>query len=343
MMKCAVWTGADNVEVQERPVPEVSDDEILVSVAYAGICGSDMHILRGGLPVEVLAPPRILGHEFSGVVERVGRQVKAFKRGDRVVAHPNAPCGECTFCRMGAENHCIGQYSIITGPKGGAFAEYIVVKGRQTYHLPDHVPLKEAALVEPTAIALHCVDRAQIKPGERVVILGGGPIGLLCLQLARLAGASTLILSEPDQGRRHAGECMGADVVVDPLKEDLADIVREATAGMGVDVAIEAVGAPKVIEQGVELVRNGGRLMIVGWPPRTSTVNLHPYQIYRRELDIRGSYFSPYSFQRAINLIPRLDLAPFLTHCFRLAEAPQAFNAQKSRTGLKILICPHDD
>lgn len=341
-MRCAVWNGGSELEMEEREVPGVLGDEVLISVAYSGICGSDMHIIDGGLSTASLPPPRVLGHEFSGVVQEVGPAVKGFSNGDRVVAHPNGPCGSCYFCRGGMENFCTDMFSVFKNPTGGSFADYVVVKARQLYHLPDGVLMRDGALVEPAAIAVHCLDRAELKPGQSVLIIGGGPIGQLTLQVARMQGASKIILSEPEEGRRVVAKACGADHVVDPLVDDLPAIVRDLTKGLGVDVCIEAVGNPSAIEQAVGLIRNAGRLVIVGWAPRTASISLSPYEMYRRELDIRGSFFSPYSFDRTISLLPRLILDPLVTHCFALTEINRALKAHRNHEGVKVLLRPSD-
>lgn len=340
MMKSAVWIGKGEVKIEEMPVPQPEDDEVLIHVSYTGICASDIHIIEGGLPRTVVTPPRIIGHEFSGVVEGCGWKVKGLQKGDKVVAHPNAPCGACYSCREGEENLCTDVFSVIRGPGQGSFAEYIVVKGRQTYHIPEEISLKDAALVEPTAIALHCVDRAEIRAGQTVVVIGGGPIGLLTMQVARLAGASKLILSEPVAFKRDVAQTLGADIVVDPATQELPKVIQEVTGGLGVDVCIEAVGAPEAIEQGFGLIRDHGRLVIVGWPPSTASITISPFQIYRRELEIRGSFFSPYSFQRAIRILPRLVLQPLVTHCFELTQIDQALEVVKTGRGLKVMLKP---
>jgi 2-desacetyl-2-hydroxyethyl bacteriochlorophyllide A dehydrogenase len=339
-MKCAVWLDKGEIGMEERPIPEVGEDEVLIEVAYSGLCASDLHIIEGDLPPSVLSPPRILGHEFSGTVAATGSQVKDFKEKDRVVAHPNGPCGECFFCRGGEENLCTNVFSVIRGPGQGSFADYIVVKAKQVYHLPETISLKDGALVEPTAVAVHCVDRAAIRPGETVVVMGGGTIGLLTMQIARLAGASLMILSEPVAFKRDVARETGADLVCDPTVEDLEAVVREATNGLGVDVCIEAAGAPSAIEQGFGLIRDRGRLVIVSWPPAESSININPFYIYRRELEIRGSFFSPYSFQRAINILPRLQLEPLVTHCLELNRIDEALEIIKTRKGIKVLMEP---
>jgi 2-desacetyl-2-hydroxyethyl bacteriochlorophyllide A dehydrogenase len=274
------------------------------------------------------------------VVEAFGAKVKGYQAGDPVVAHPVGPCGECFFCREGEENLCSSPFSVIRDPQQGSFAEYVLVKAKQVYRLPEGIPLKEAALVEPVAIAIHAVDQAGIRPGQAVLVIGGGTIGHLVMQVARASGAGLMILSEPVAFKRAAALNAGADRAVDPTKEDLVQVVKDLTGGRGVDVCIEAVGSPKAIEQGFGLIRDRGRMVIVGWPPATSTITISPFQIYRRELDIRGSFFSPYSYNRAMQILPRLKLEPVVTHCFDLSEVGRAIEVMKSQQGIKVLLKP---
>jgi L-iditol 2-dehydrogenase len=339
-MKAAVWVAKGEVRIEEWPIPQIQKDEVLIRISHTGICASDIHIIEGALPPTIVTPPRIPGHEFSGVVEALGEEVKGFQPGDAVVAHPNGPCGACYNCREGEENFCTDIFSTIRGPSQGSFAEYVRVKGKQVYRLPPGVSLREAALVEPAAIALHCVDRIELKAGQRVLVIGGGTIGLLTLQMIRLTGASFTILSEPVAFKREIGRKLGADRLVDPRSEDLEAAVKECTEGRGVDVCIEAVGLPKAIEQGFSLLRERGKLIVLGWPPAESTITISPFPIYRKELEIRGSFFSPYSFQRAIQMLPRLSLDPLITHCFDLGEIRQAIETMKEQRGIKILLKP---
>jgi L-iditol 2-dehydrogenase len=339
MMKAIVWMGGNQMEVQEVSIPALKADEVLIDVAYAGICGSDPHIMGGAL-AGIVDPPRILGHEFSGVVAQIGSEVKNVKVGDRVVAHPNNPCGRCYFCRKAMENFCTNLQSVHRGPHQGAFAEYVAVNMKQVYQLPENISLREAALVEPAAIAIHGIDRTQIKPGESVLITGGGIIGLLTLEVAKLAGAYPVILSEPEVMRREIGLSVGADIVIDPIRENLSERILQITQNRGVDACIDASGALKVIEQCIHLTRSGGRMVIISWPPKGATIPVSPCEIYQRELDIRGVFFSPFSFERTIAALPRLNLKPLITHEFSLNDYAQAFEAQKDRAGIKVLFKP---
>jgi L-iditol 2-dehydrogenase len=339
-MRCAVWTRVGQVEIQEWPIPEIREDEVLIKVAYTGICASDVHILKGGLPASAIAPPRILGHEFSGTIERIGAGVRGLRVGLSVVAHPNGPCGECFNCRHGEEHYCTAMYSIIRGPGQGSFAEFTTVKAKQVYPLPMSISLEDGALVEPAAIAVHCSTRAELVPGDHVLVIGAGTIGLLVTQMARLTGASQVIVSEPIAWKRQLARQLGADETIDPASEDLAARAKELTAGAGVDVCIEAVGSPRAFEQAIDTVRERGRIILVGWPPMDSTSAIPPFKIYRKELEVRGSFFSPYSFQRAIAMLPRLNVSALRTHVLSLGEIGRALGLLQEGQAVKVLLKP---
>ena len=238
------------------------------------------------------------------------------------------------------EHFCEHPSSIIRGPLQGCFAEYVLIKSKQVYKIPETMSLKKAALLEPTSIAVHAIDKAEVRTGEVVVIIGGGPIGLLIANMARIAGAATIIISEPSSVRRDYANKFGFNVVVDPTKEDLLQTVLKYSNGKGADVCIEAVGIPSLIEICPSLVRYGGRVLLVGWPPRESSVKINPFLIYRYEIQIRGSQLAPYSFGRALRMLNSLDIDSIITHEFSLSEAAKAFYTQKQRVGLKILIKP---
>ncbi len=334
-MKAALWVGGWEFSVEDRLIPPIETDEVLIAVSYVGICVSDLHVVEWG----ILPPPLILGHEFSGTVFDFGEQVKGFNKGDKVVAHPQGPCGECYYCREGLEHFCTAPYSNAFSMKG-AFAEYVAVKAKQAYRLPDRTSLDEAALMEPLAIALHSVDRSDLKTGQRVLIIGGGTIGLLVAQLAKISGAAEVMVSTRSSYKREAALKMGADRVLDPLNENLVEIVDEVTEGRGLDICFEAVGSSKVIEEGFSLLGKQGRLIVVGTPPKDSTITINPFRLFYQEAEIRGSFFSPYSFQRAVQLLPRLNLKPMITHCFDLSEVRQAMDVMKNQDRIKVLLKP---
>jgi len=341
MMRAIIWEGTNKWKYTEAPIPEIAADEVLVKVAYTGICASDVHIMTGRSGTEaLLKPPRIPGHEFSGVVEDVGSLVTGIKKGDRIAPHPESGCGACYYCKEGIDNFCTNKFSTISGPKVGTFCEYTVVKPKQVYHLPDNISLQDGAMVEPTAIAVHCVcDIAKIMPPEKVLVIGAGTIGLLNMLVARLSGATLMIVSDPIGWKRDLAKKLGADIVVDPTKENLAQVCKDATKGLGMDVVIEAVGAPKAIEAAFDLLAYKGRLVIDGWPP-PSKISIDPANFFWKEVEIKGAFFSPYSFQRTIDMLPSLNIKPLETHTFELKDIDKAMKVMEDGTGIKVMLKP---
>jgi 2-desacetyl-2-hydroxyethyl bacteriochlorophyllide A dehydrogenase len=335
-MKSFVWYGEDDLKIEKKDIPSINDDEILIKVEYAGICASDLHIISGWLPA--FQPPKILGHEFSGIVYKTGEKVRNFKEGERVVAHPWGACGECYYCRNGQENFCENPYNILVSPNGGAFQEYVVVKSKQVYHLPTELTLKKAALVEPTSIAVHSIGLANVKIGDTVVVLGGGAIGLLSLQIAKYSGASLVILSEPDEFRRKIGKKVGADIVIDPLNSDIKDIVLQETNGRGADICVEAAGIRQTIELSTELVKNCGTVLQVGWIKEGSEVNVNMHAVYHKQIKIQGSFWSPYSFNKTINIMAKLNIDSLITIFNGIDSFVEAIKYAKEKKGIKIVV-----
>jgi 2-desacetyl-2-hydroxyethyl bacteriochlorophyllide A dehydrogenase len=332
MKKAVIYQKKGDLQIIDMEIPRVEPGKVLVRIAFCGICGTDIHLLEGGFPV---AFPHYPGHECSGVVEEVGEGVKMFKKGDRVVWIPMAePCGNCVFCRKGQDNFCLSRQK----SERGGYAEYSLVEERKIYHLPDSVPLEEGAMMEPLSIVVHAVDVAEIKTADRVLIAGAGTIGLLLLQVVLRSGATTVILSEPDKQRRDLAQRLGAHAVVDPLSENLAEAVLSGTGGLGVDVVMEAAGSVQPCEQSVELARRGGKVIFVGVVPQGKKISLSHFDIYAKELVIKGVGVNFHTYQRAVDLLPVLSMKPLITHQFDLVRLPEALEAFKRREGIKILI-----
>ncbi len=333
-MNGLVWHGPNDLRYEEWPMPVLRDDEVMLKVAYSGICGSEMSIIHG-VNTHGAQPPKVLGHEFSGVIAEVGKNVKDFHVGERVTAHPNAGCGECYYCKRAQEGFCLHPFNFITSKESGAFSEYTKVKAKTVYRIPDSMSLKTASLVEPLSIAVHAVSLIHFQPGDTVVILGGGTIGLNCLMVMAEYGASTIVVSDPVQMRRDMAKKMGAIIVVDPLKEDLKSIVMDATEGFGCDLCIEAVGNERTCEQALTLVKKGGTVLVVGVAPPNKLTPVSFMDINKLEIKIVGSNWSPYSFDRTINLMKRINPDALITHEYRLQDFKKAIESQEGKTALK--------
>lgn len=336
-MRAAVLYGPRDLRVEERRRPAIGADDVLVRVAYCGICGSDLHTYEGMQTSAHRRPPgpRILGHELSGVVEEAGAAATAWRSGERVTCIPWATCGACAYCRRGLVNHCERKTLI-----GGAMAEYVVAPQAALYRVPSDVPLERAALAEPLSCAVWAMDLAQLPSGSTVAIIGAGTIGLLLLLLSRAGGAARVVVSEPNPERRRLAAELGATLAVDPREQDVRRAVADVTDGLGADAAFEAVGGPATAASAIDAVRNAGTVVLVGVADATATLPVAPFEIYKRELTIRGCFTRRNSFPRAIAWLSVLNLDPLLGRVFPLSEVNDAIAWAKAGHGAKVLVRP---
>jgi 2-desacetyl-2-hydroxyethyl bacteriochlorophyllide A dehydrogenase len=335
-MRAAVFHGVGDIRVEEAPVPAVRDGEVLLQVELCGICGTDVHILKGTFPPG--HTPITLGHEFVGrVVDGPGAS------GPLVTADIAVSCGGCSFCRHGQRLFC-PEVRQIGVHLDGAFAEYVAVPAAAVHQLPDGMTARQGAYVEPLACVVHGHERAAIAPGATVVVIGAGPMGLLHVQLARLRGAARVLCSEPFEARRRKAAELGADVVIDPLAADPVAAVLEETGGRGADVVIEAVGSIATYDQAFGMVRRGGTLLAFGAAPSAETLPLRPFDVYARELTVLGSYAATYgTYEDAIALIGsgRVEVDSTVTAVRPLEEIAAAIAASGTdRDVIKIQIRP---
>ncbi|MBN2239141.1 MAG: alcohol dehydrogenase catalytic domain-containing protein [Dehalococcoidales bacterium] len=343
-MKAAVMVEG-GLEVRDMPEPgEPGPDQVKVKIAYCGICGSELHSLDPDYtsrPPQFKAPPgggpmgpRIGGHEAAGIVAAIGSNVKGLEVGDRVGMNFRSPCGTCYYCRNKMEHFC---ERVI--PATGSYAEYAMYHANAVYKLPDDVSMERGALLEPVTVAVHTVDIADIHPGCSVLITGGGPIGMLVLEVAKIAGASTIVMSEPVESRRKLAEQLGATHTINPIKEDIVALTEKVTEGRGYDRVIEASGKIAVAKQCVELAGKGATVVWAAMYPVGVEVGVPPSEMYGKELTIKGVFISPYSFPRSVNLLNTLDLDPLIS-IRPIEEIDQAFRDLLAGKGMKILIKP---
>jgi L-iditol 2-dehydrogenase len=299
-MLAAVLHKPEDMRIEEVPVPEIGAHEVLIAVKRCGICGTDPHIYRGHFPAPT---PLIQGHEFSGEVVEAGSGVSYVKKGDKVTADINISCGKCFYCRMGQKLFCekIVQIGVHIN---GAFAQYVKVPEANIYKLPDNMTWEEAAYIEPLACVIRGQERANITLGSTVAIIGAGPMGLVHAQLAKMNGASTVIMSEMNATRIEKARSLGVDHVIDASAQDPVKAVQDLTEGRGADFVIEAVGAIPTYQQAFQMVRRGGVLVTYGAAPAHASMEIKPFEIYSKELTIVGSYAGTYdTWLKAIHLI----------------------------------------
>jgi 2-desacetyl-2-hydroxyethyl bacteriochlorophyllide A dehydrogenase len=331
--------GPGDLRLDTVPVPKPQAGEVLIKVWRSGICGTDLHIAKGTFPAPNL--PLTLGHEFSGTIASVGEGADGLGVGSKVVVDINISCGHCYYCSRGQKLFCpnVSQLGV---HRAGGLAEYVVAPASNVYVLPDSLSLDDAAYVEPLACAIHGQDRIGIRSGDRVLIIGGGPMGLAHIALARLSGAASVIVSEPDPSRRALAERMGADVLLNPFETPLAEAIADITNGIGPDVVIEAVGSVPTYESAVAVVRRGGRVLAYGAAPQDAVMSLRPFDIYSKELTIVGSYAGTYdTWPRAIALLAAGRFSPgLIVDSIRpLSDAVEAIRAlEHDRSTVKVHI-----
>jgi 2-desacetyl-2-hydroxyethyl bacteriochlorophyllide A dehydrogenase len=329
----AVWRGIGDLRLEELPLPTPRADEVLVEIVSCGVCATDLHLLDGS--ISLYRPPRVLGHEVAGVVRAVGDAVTNVRPGDAVALDTTVACNTCFHCREGRPFMCSNRASV-----GAGFSEHTVVPASVVYRLPEGVPTAMGALAEPLSCAIHAVERGTIRPGDTVAVVGAGALGLLVLIVSRLCGATRTVVSDLDPSRRALALHFGATRVVDPASENLLEAAREMTEGRGADCAFEAVGAQATIEQALQLPRQGGTVVQVSVPPASVRLTLPAYELFARELTIRGSFIRTTEFRRAVDLLGTLDLSPLVSRRFPLREVHQAFAAARDRQGIRVLVGP---
>ena len=343
-MLAAVLHGAKDIRLEPSARPELSAGMVLLRVRRAGICGTDLHYFEHGYCAAfVPTRPFILGHEFTAEVVAVAEGVDSVKVGARVTANPARSCGFCAYCKAGRPNLCrkiimLGSAST-KPPTDGAFAEFVMVRADQCHSLPTEMDDSLGAMMEPFAVALHAVKRAGAISGKRVLVAGGGPIGLLVVMTARAFGAAPVALSDIVAARRETACRLGADVALDPSAKNLAEQVRDL-AGDGFDVVFEASGARPALRQMFDLVRPGGTIVQIG-TVGTEDIPLPANLLMNREINFIGSMRYGDVFDEAIRLIAanRIDLRPLLTNVLPLADVGQALHlAADKKQALKVQL-----
>ncbi len=333
-------------ELTDLPTPEPGRGEVLVRVGANTVCGTDLRILRGekskGVNLGV-----VLGHEWAGHVEAVGEGVSGFAAGDLVSMPPSVCCGVCGPCQRGQEHLCEDVHLVGYDINGG-LAEYMLIPREaidrnQLVKASGDLEPAQLALAEPISCCLNGMDNYRVEVGDVVVILGAGPIGLIHLQLAQIAGAREVVVSDPSATRRSTAEALGATVTVDPTSADLPAIVKSLTAGEGADVTVLCIGRPELVNDALNLVRKRGRVSIFAGLAGEGWSNIAANLIHYRELTVVGASNSGRaSFVRAVRLIESgaIDTKALITHTFGLSKATEAIEFVASGEGIKVAVVP---
>ena len=343
-MKAMVLSEYSRLELEEAPRPEVGADELLIEVAACGICGSDVHGYDGSTGRRI--PPIVMGHEAAGTVAAMGADVTEFAVGDRVTFDSTVFCGVCEYCKKGEVNLCnrrevIG-VSCAEFRRAGAFAEYLTVPARVAYKLPDELGFAEAAMLEAVSVALHGVAVSAMRGGESVLVIGAGMIGLLLLQAARASGAARVYASDVDATRLTLAAEMGATETFLASGATLTEEVLRRTNGGGVDVVLEAVGREETIATGIDCVRKGGTVTLVG--NISPQVSIPLQKVVSRQIRLQGSCASAGEYPEAMRLIASgaIKVAPLITAVAPLSEGPRWFERLYAREPnvMKVVLDP---
>lgn len=326
-MKAVKWFGPRDMRVVEMERPHPAPHEALVRVRSVGVCGSDMHYyLEGAIGVQRLTNPVILGHEYSGVVEEVGRDADPSLVGQRVAVEPGIPCLRCEWCRKGRYNVC-PRMSFPGGPgHDGALCEYIAVHADFCFPIPDTMSLEEAAMIEPLAVAVHTVELAQLKPGETAAVLGLGPIGLLVAQVAKYAGVSVIYGTDLLDYRVDVSSRYGVDHAFNHTRHETVETIMDLTGGRGVDVAFDAARSSDTPNLAIRVTRPAGRCVMTGISGEE--YDAFPVGVARRkELTVQWCRRFCFNYPASIALVNsgKIDVKSLITHSFPLERSRDAF------------------
>lgn len=319
-MKSVYMRAAGQVEIIDLPKPQPSKDEALIKVKSVGICGSDIGAFRGINPL--VSYPRVLGHEIAGEILSIPQNGKGLKAGDHVIVDPYLYCGHCYPCSIGRTNCCTDLHVLGVHVDGG-MSEYFAHPANMLVKVPDDMPWELVPIAEPLTIALHGIHRAKLAAGEHIAISGAGPIGLLAAMAAIYYGAHPIMIDPVDE-RLEQAKKLGVKFTINPVKEKLAEKIKEITGGRMAEVVMEASGANAAIRSALDIVSHAGRIILTGWPKTATEIDTS--MITKKEVDVRGSRTSAGEFEEAVDLIyhRKIDVQAILTQVVPAEEIPDA-------------------
>lgn len=345
-MKAAVFGGPGKLELKEVPTPEAGPGEIRLRTGSNTVCGTDLRILRGekskGIDRGV-----VLGHEIAGYVDQIGEGVTGFEIGDLVSIEPTIPCLSCEYCKTGHEQLCL-HGKIFGYAVNGGLAEYVLIPKEAldagvAFVAAKHLTPQEASLAEPLGCVINGARNYKVQPGDTVLVIGAGPIGLLHVQMALLEGASQVIMSEPSESRRATAAELGATHCVDPTKEDLQQYVYGLTNGLGADVVIVCIGVPTLVNQAMSCARKRGRVSLFAGFPKGGSAEFDPNLVHYGELEVVGaSNASRDAHELALRLIGegKINVKALHTDTFPLSKVVEAIEYVSSGDGIKVSVVP---
>ncbi|THV45756.1 hypothetical protein BGAL_0454g00120 [Botrytis galanthina] len=334
-----------SVKFEERPVPRLeSEHDVLIAINYTGICGSDVHYwVEGAIGPYVVKDPMILGHESAGTIVSIGSAVKTLKVGDRIALEPGYPCRRCPACLSGHYNLCPEMHFAATPPIDGTLTGFYSSPADFCYKLPEHVSLQEGALLEPLAVAVHICKQAVITPGQSVVVMGAGPVGLLCMAVARAYGASVVVAADIQPSRLEFAKSFAATHTFTPQRvsaaENAATLKSEVGLPEGADVVIDASGAEPSIQTSINVVRRGGTYVQGGMGK--ADINFPIMELCTKEITAKGSFrYGSGDYTLALQLVStgKVDVKKLITGEVQFEDAEEAFKSVKEGKGIKVLI-----
>jgi (R,R)-butanediol dehydrogenase/meso-butanediol dehydrogenase/diacetyl reductase len=332
-MKVAVWQGGPKFTIEQRPDPTPGAGQVTVEVDTVGVCGSDVHITQGLIPA---TPPQILGHEFSGTVVAVGQGVAKSRVGERVSCDISSHCGECHNCREWNWSRCEKAER-----STGAFAEYSLVPQQSAHRMPDGMALELGALTEPASCCYNGVGFLNIPREAVAVVIGAGIMGLFTIAALKARGVRTVIASEPVASRREFAKQLGADILNDPTKEDIAGVVKVATGGYGAHIAVEVVGKPQLVAKAIELVRPRGQVLMVGVCNKGTTLPADLYDFHYKEVILRGAFGRGNAFGSTVQELAKLNLNGVISARYPLERVYDSIKDSADGKGIKLVVKPN--
>ncbi|MFL2664870.1 MAG: zinc-binding dehydrogenase [Dehalococcoidia bacterium] len=332
-MKIAMWYGEKKFVIKESQIPKPLNDQLVVKIHSAGICGTDIHITQNLFPKEI---PNVLGHEFSGVIHSVGPKLSKDFIGKKVTCTIHASCKECESCKNWSLMHCENSTR-----RDGAFAQYLLIDYGQAYFLNDKFDLEMASFVEPLACVISNINMIDLSNKKNALVIGGGLLGLFAVSILKLRGVDNIMLSEPKKTRRNLGLEMGASIVIDPNKEDIKEFVYNSSNNKGVDLCIEAVGIPELLAGAVKLVRPKGKIIMIGVSPKGKIFPVDLYDLHYKEISISAAMGAGNSFEEALDTITMVYNPKLVAKRFSLNDIKKAFIEAENGEGVKYLISPN--